>query len=380
MQIYLVGGAVRDLLLGLEVKDRDWVVVGATPEQMLDAGFKQVGRDFPVFLHPDSGEEYALARTERKSGKGYTGFEIFAGADVSLEEDLLRRDLTINAIAEDSEGALVDPYGGCRDLEQRILRHVSPAFGEDPLRVLRVARFAARFAGLGFHIAPETQDLMRELSAGDELAHLTPERVWQEFERALATASPLTFIAVLDAVGACAQLLPELCNLSTPEARQASERLATRRGSAEQQFALLLTMATREKPEQRAVADIEELCRRLKAPNRYRDLAVQLRRRHQALAEFESLAPGEQLALIKQLDLLRRPEQLTRLHLCVEALYPQQTCIAPTLGPLLERLNRLSPRQLMAEGFNGKALGEELERRQLAICAERMPDNQSSAD
>ena len=187
MKIYQVGGAVRDKLLGLGIKDRDWVVVGATPEAMLDLGFQQVGRDFPVFLHPHSKEEYALARTERKSGKGYTGFVVHASPDVTLEQDLLRRDLTINAIAMAEDGSLVDPYHGQADIEARLLRHVSPAFAEDPLRVLRVARFAARFHHLGFSVAPETLQLMQAITKAGELQHLVPERVWQEWHAALQT-------------------------------------------------------------------------------------------------------------------------------------------------------------------------------------------------
>ncbi|MGL4984715.1 MAG: multifunctional CCA tRNA nucleotidyl transferase/2'3'-cyclic phosphodiesterase/2'nucleotidase/phosphatase, partial [Plesiomonas sp.] len=178
MQVYLVGGAVRDQLLGLPIHERDWVVVGSTPEDMLAKGYQQVGKDFPVFLHPQSREEYALARTERKQGLGYTGFVCHAAPDVTLEQDLIRRDLTINAIAQHSDGTLIDPYNGQRDLTQRLLRHISPAFSEDPLRVLRIARFAARFADFGFQIAPETQQLMRTMVAAGELNHLTPERVW----------------------------------------------------------------------------------------------------------------------------------------------------------------------------------------------------------
>ncbi len=190
MKIYLVGGAVRDALLGLPVKDRDWVVVGSTPQEMLDAGYQQVGRDFPVFLHPQTHEEYALARTERKSGSGYTGFTCYAAPDVTLEDDLKRRDLTINALAQDDNGEIIDPYNGLGDLQNRLLRHVSPAFGEDPLRVLRVARFAARYAHLGFRIADETLTLMREMTHAGELEHLTPERVWKETESALTTRNP----------------------------------------------------------------------------------------------------------------------------------------------------------------------------------------------
>lgn len=191
MRTFLVGGAVRDELLGLAPGDRDFVVVGGSIEAMRDAGFRQVGRDFPVFLHPDTGEEYALARTERKSGSGYTGFVVHASPEVTLEEDLARRDFTLNAIARDeATGELVDPFGGVRDIEQRMLRHVGAAFVEDPLRVLRAARFMARFAPLGFRIAPETLELMRAMVAGGELASLTPERVWQELSRALRSESP----------------------------------------------------------------------------------------------------------------------------------------------------------------------------------------------
>jgi tRNA nucleotidyltransferase (CCA-adding enzyme) len=371
MQIYLVGGAVRDRLLGLPVKDRDWVVVGATPRQMLDAGFKPVGRDFPVFIHPDTGEEYALARTERKSGKGYTGFEFHASPEVTLEEDLRRRDLTINAMAEAADGQIIDPYGGRADLEQRLLRHVSPAFAEDPLRVLRVARFAARFAPLGFAVANDTLALMRQLSAGDELEHLSAERVWQEFERALATAAPLRFISLLEQVGAGATLLPELCRLPQ-QAHTASARLCAAAGSAEQQFALLLTLASAEQSDADAVNSIESLCARLRVPNRYRDLALQLRRWHRALIDFADVPAATRLQLIRQLDLLRRPERLALIRPCVAALYGADR-VAPELEPLLEQLNALQPRALMQQGFKGKALGEELERRQLALCAGRDP-------
>ena len=210
MQIYKVGGAVRDRLLGRAVSEIDWVVVGASAEQMLEQGYRPVGADFPVFLHPQSGEEYALARTERKSGRGYGGFTFFASPEVTLEEDLIRRDLTVNAMAEDDHGTLIDPYGGQRDLEARLLRHVSPAFAEDPLRVLRVARFAARYAPLGFSVAPETMTLMRELSESGELSALMPERSWKEISRALMEPRPDVFIQVLRDCGALRELLPEV--------------------------------------------------------------------------------------------------------------------------------------------------------------------------
>ncbi|MEX2332609.1 MAG: multifunctional CCA addition/repair protein, partial [Pseudohongiella sp.] len=210
---YLVGGAVRDALLGIDGSDRDWVVVGTTPDAMLRAGFTPVGKDFPVFLHPKTKEEYALARTERKSGTGYKGFTVYATPEVTLEEDLQRRDLTINAIAQDNEGNLVDPWGGVSDLQNRILRHVSPAFAEDPLRVLRVARFAARFAGQGFTIASETQALMQAMSASGELNDLVAERVWREFDKALQEDQAQVFIEILHSCGALATLLPEVDRL-----------------------------------------------------------------------------------------------------------------------------------------------------------------------
>ena len=210
MQIYLVGGAVRDALLDIAVYDRDWVVVGATRQQMLDDGYQQVGKDFPVFLHPDSKEEYALARTERKQGSGYHGFEVFAEPSVTLEDDLIRRDLTINAMAQAEDGTIIDPYGGQQDLQNRVLRHVSDAFSEDPLRVLRVARFAAKLAPFGFTLAQETKNLMTQMVASGELAELTPERVWQEVVKVLNSAEPSRFFEVLDEVGATEVLFPEL--------------------------------------------------------------------------------------------------------------------------------------------------------------------------
>ncbi|CAI8155453.1 CCA tRNA nucleotidyltransferase [Pseudidiomarina mangrovi] len=218
MEIYLVGGAVRDTLLGYPVHERDWVVVGASPEMMLNLGYRQVGKDFPVFLHPHNNEEYALARTERKNGRGYTGFSIDADANVTLEQDLQRRDLTINAIAQAHDGQLIDPYGGLADIAQRQLRHISPAFAEDPLRILRLARFAARFAIDGFTIAEQTLTLMRQLAAADELAELSCERVWKETERALATSSPVVYFETLISVAA---LTPWFAELQTGHAQPA---------------------------------------------------------------------------------------------------------------------------------------------------------------
>ncbi|MBL8250581.1 MAG: multifunctional CCA tRNA nucleotidyl transferase/2'3'-cyclic phosphodiesterase/2'nucleotidase/phosphatase, partial [Candidatus Competibacter sp.] len=213
MTIYLVGGAVRDELLGLPVKERDWVVVGATPEELLARGFQPVGKDFPVFLHPRTREEYALARTERKTAPGYYGFDIRAGSEVTLEDDLLRRDLTINAMARDGQGRLIDPYHGRRDLEARRLRHVSPAFAEDPVRILRLARFSARYAALGFQVAPETLALMRQMVASGEVDALVPERVWAETVRALGEIRPERFFETLRACGALARIFPEIDRL-----------------------------------------------------------------------------------------------------------------------------------------------------------------------
>src|SRR5580693_6148519 len=210
MQVYLVGGAVRDSLLGLPVKERDWVVVGSTRDELLRLKYREVGRDFPVFLHPESHEEYALARLERKVAPGYRGFAVEFGSEVTLEEDLARRDLTINAIAQAADGSFIDPYGGKGDLDSRTLRHVSEAFSEDPVRVLRVARFAARFAALGFRVAPETLELMRDMTAAGEVQALVPERVWQETERALGEAHPEVFFETLRACGALAVIFPEI--------------------------------------------------------------------------------------------------------------------------------------------------------------------------
>lgn len=376
MEIYLVGGAVRDRLLGLEVKDHDWVVVGATPDEMLARGFKPVGQDFPVFLHPDTGEEYALARTERKSGKGYTGFTFHASPDVTLEDDLVRRDLTINAIAQSEDGALHDPWGGRHDLEQRLLRHVSPAFVEDPLRVLRVARFYARFAHLGFTVAEETLALMRELSAGDELDHLTPERVWQECARALATRSPERFFRLLQQVEALGKVMPGCETLNCDRLQQLIARLPeTAPHRPEAIFALFVRVLTENHSDQDAQTALSDLCERLRTPNRFRDLALKTRLHADALSHFDQLSGEQRLALIKGLDLLRRPEQLPDLMAISQAIQPNQP---PTrlsrLEHLLNAIKAIDSRALMAEGFTGKALGEALARRQQQLCADYRED------
>jgi tRNA nucleotidyltransferase (CCA-adding enzyme) len=323
METYLVGGAVRDRLLGLEVRERDWVVVGATVEQMLALGYRQVGRDFPVFLHPETGDEVALARTERKSAPGYRGFVVHASPEVTLEEDLRRRDLTINAMAEAVDGTLIDPFGGAEDLRQGRLRHVSPAFVEDPVRVLRCARFAARFAHRGFHVSHATQQLMRTMVANGEVDALTPERVWAELERALDTSTPGRFFEVLHRCGALARVLPELEPLlgappqphagnDTPRALRALARAVELRASPEVRFAALVL------PLERA-APVETLCARLHAPHAYRDLGRLAASHHAAVRTADRLPAEALLELLERVDAYRRPERLADLVQAVRA-------------------------------------------------------------
>jgi tRNA nucleotidyltransferase (CCA-adding enzyme) len=301
MQVYLVGGAVRDQLLGLTepAPERDWVVVGATPEELQGAGYRAVGREFPVFLHPDTREEYALARLERKTGPGYRGFETRFSPDVTLEQDLQRRDLTINAMARAADGTLIDPYGGQRDLAQRLLRHVSPAFVEDPVRVLRVARFAARLRALGFTLAPETRDLMRLMVANGEINALVPERVWREMQRALGDADPAVFFEILQDCGALALLLPEL-NWDAA-ARQALQRAVRLGAEPSMRFAALLADTAPE--------NIKTLCERLRVPNDYRELALLTARLHRRIAAAATLDAAGVLDLLEAADAFRRPDR-----------------------------------------------------------------------
>ena len=341
---YLVGGAVRDALLGLEDSDRDWVVVGATPDAMRKAGFTPVGKDFPVFLHPDTKEEYALARTERKSGTGYKGFTIYAAPDVSLKEDLLRRDLTINAIARDADGNLVDPWGGINDLQNRVLRHVSPAFAEDPLRVLRIARFAARFADRGFSIASETQALIQTMSASGELEDLVAERVWREIAKALQTDHAQVFIEVLRDCGALATLLPEVDRLfGVPQPAQwhpeidtgihtlMSLRQACRLSSdLAVRFATLLhdvgkgLTPSKDWPqhiahEHKGVQLIAGICQRLRVPIECADLARLSSQYHTHCHQMRVLKPATVLKTLEGLDAFRRPQRLQKFLLVCEA-------------------------------------------------------------
>jgi tRNA nucleotidyltransferase (CCA-adding enzyme) len=345
MRIYLVGGAVRDELLGYPARERDWVVVGARPEELLAQGFKPVGKDFPVFLHPQSGEEYALARTERKTAPGYRGFETLFSPDVTLEQDLERRDLTINAIAKDPDsGALIDPFDGQRDLRDRTLRHVSPAFVEDPVRVLRVARFAARFASLGFTVAPATLDVMREIAARGELNALVSERVWQETQRALAMPAPARFFEVLREANALPAIFPELHALfGVPQPERwhpeidtgvhtlmVLEQAAKLSNDPVVRFAALThdlgkgTTPRAEWPrhvahEQRGVDLVNALCDRLRIPNAYRELAVLVSRYHLEAHRVAELRTATLLDLLERLDAFRRPERFEQWVLACEA-------------------------------------------------------------
>lgn len=345
MKTYLVGGAVRDTLLGLPVKEHDWVVVGATPEQLLAQGYQAVGRDFPVFLHPDTHEEYALARTERKTGAGYHGFVTQFAPEVTLEQDLQRRDLTINAIAQERDsGLLIDPYGGQADIEARVLRHVSSAFVEDPLRVLRVARFAARFAGLGFRVAPQTMTLLNEMVRQGELDTLTPERVWRETQLALNSDSPQVFLQVLRDCGALQIIFPELDALfGVPQPERWHPEIDTgvhvlmvlqqaARLSADPavRFAALLHdlgKGTTPKDilprhlghEARSIPLVKGLCERLRVPNDYRDLALVVAAQHGKLHAVFEMRNDTLLQFLEQLDVFRRPERFKQFLLACEA-------------------------------------------------------------
>jgi tRNA nucleotidyltransferase (CCA-adding enzyme) len=345
MKIYLVGGAVRDDLLGLPVRERDWVVVGARPEDLVAKGFKPVGKDFPVFLHPQTNEEYALARTERKTGPGYRGFETQFSPDVTLEQDLERRDLTVNAIARDPDsGVLTDPFGGEKDLRARVLRHVSGAFVEDPVRVLRAARFTARFAAQGFTVAPETMELMRAIAARGELDALVPERVWQETQRALEQPAPWRYFEVLREADALSVIFPEIAALfGVPQPERWHPEIdsgihtmmvlqqATRMSEDPVvRFAALThdlgkgTTPPEEWPrhiahEQRSAVLIEALCSRLRIPSAYRELAMLVGRYHLVCHKIQEVRETTLLDLLESLDAFRRPARFTQFVTACEA-------------------------------------------------------------
>ncbi len=400
MKIYLVGGAVRDRLLNQPIGDRDWVVVGTTPGHMQSLGYRAVGRDFPVFLHPDSNEEYALARTERKSGRGYRGFVVDADPSVTLEEDLQRRDFTINAIAcDEATGTLVDPYGGQQDINERVLRHVGPAFVEDPLRVLRAARFMARFAPLGFTVAEETLQLMREVAASGELDALVPERVWQELRRALTCRQPSAFLRTLHDAHALGPVLPELEALyGVPQRAEFHPEVDT---GAHQE--MVTDMAAQLAPgddlvgfaalthdlgkaltpadqlprhimhEQRGIDPLRALCARLKVPTEHQQLAEIVCREHLNVHRIDELRDSTVLDLLGRMDGFRRPERIARVALCCEADkrgrlgfegsdYPQ--------GTTLQRLHKaalgVQARDLDMRTLKGPAIGEALAKARIA--------------
>lgn len=400
MEIYLVGGAVRDQLLGRKVTDRDWVVVGSNAEEMVESGYRPIGSDFPVFLHPESQEEYALARTERKTGKGYHGFLFHADPDVTLEDDLRRRDLTINAIAQDSDGNLIDPFGGAADIEKKIFRHVSDAFMEDPVRILRVARFACRYHD--FSIAEETQQLMTEMVNNDEVSALVPERVWQELDKALGEEKPERFIEVLKDCGALAVILPEIdglfgvpqpekwhpeidTGLHTKLVVQQACKLST---SREVRFAGLvhdLGKATTPKDilpshhghEQRGAKIIKKLAARLRIPNDFRDLAVLTSKYHTHVHKAAELKASTVCKTLKATDAYRKPERFEHFLLACEAdargrtgledrHYPQ----ADYYRQAADAARKVDIEDLKADKLDGQKMAQEIERRRKAAVAQ----------
>ena len=392
MKIYLVGGAVRDKLLGLTPHEKDWVVVGATPQQMLDKGFKQVGKDFPVFLHPETHEEYALARTERKTAPGYKGFEFHADSDVTLEQDLQRRDLTINAIAEDVKGNIIDPYHGAKDIEQRILRHVSDAFNEDPVRILRVARFAARFASRGFAVDPATIALMQSMVESGEADALVAERVWKELETALATETPQQFFLTLKECGALNKLFPEIAQLfgvPQPEKHHPEidtgvhtmmvlEQCARLTNDTITRFAALThdlgkgTTPREEWPkhvdhEENSVPLINDLCDRYRIPNSYRDLAIHVARHHLHCHRALELRANTMLKLFKDVDAFRRADRFQQFLTACEAdskgrkgfedrAYPQ----AALLLQALQAANSVDKSEIANSGLTGENIAKRI--------------------
>ena len=344
MKTYLVGGAVRDEILGYPFKEKDWLVVGATVDDMIAAGYQQVGKDFPVFLHPDTKEEYALARTERKTAAGYKGFEVHTSPDVTLEDDLIRRDLTINAIAKDERGQYIDPYNGLADIKNKILRHVSGAFSEDPVRILRIARFMARYKHLGFSIADETIDLMKEMVSAGEVDALVPERVWQEMQKALSEKTPTAFITTLRDCGALKRILPELdCLFGIPQPIEhhpeidtgihtlmVLEQACLLSKAGDVRFAALMhdlgkgTTPESEWPghiahEARGADIVKKVCQRLRIPNEYCDLAERTARFHLHYHRALELKAATVVKTLEQLDAYRKPDRFEKFLLASEA-------------------------------------------------------------
>ncbi|MEX1267346.1 MAG: multifunctional CCA addition/repair protein [Woeseia sp.] len=402
MEVYLVGGAVRDELLGLPVKERDWCVTGATPEEMVALGYRPVGKDFPVFLHPDTAEEYALARTERKSGRGYHGFQFDTSANVTIEDDLERRDLTVNAMARDGDGALIDPFNGRADIEARQLRHVSDAFGEDPVRVLRAAKFAARFAGLGFNVAEETRLLMAAMVANGEVAELAPDRVWKETQAALLNNNPQVFFQVLRDCDALAVVFPEIdalfgipqpprwhpeidCGVHT---LMVVEQAAALSPELDVRFAALVHDLGKAKTpveklpahhghERRSVNLVRALSRRLPVPGAARDLALLVAEFHGHCHRALELKPETILKLLERCDAFRRPDRFARFLTACEAdargrtgledrAYPQSAYLAGAL----QAAAAVTADELVAAGLSGPDIGRGMQAKRLAIITD----------
>lgn len=406
LKIFLVGGAVRDKLLGLPCKERDWVVVGSTEQEMLSLGFQKVGKDFPVFIHPKSGEEYALARTERKTAKGYYGFKCDFSPHITLEQDLLRRDLTINAIAQDEHGNIIDPYGGQNDLQKRLLRHVSPAFIEDPIRILRVARFAAKFANFGFKIAEETIELTQLIVNNQELDNVTPERVWKEIEKALLTDHPEFFFVALRESNALAKIFPDLNKLwgiaqspkwhpeidtgvHTMLALQQAVKLSS---DPKVRFAVLChdlgKGATKQEllpkhygHEQRGVDLINNWCAKYKLPNDYKKLAVMVAKWHLHSHMALELTPKTILKLFLALDAFRQPKNLQDFLLACEAdatgrLGKENDIYisADFLSKIFSQIVQITAQEFIVRGIVGKKLGDEIRVAQLKLIKQLKKD------
>lgn len=358
MKTYLVGGAVRDKLLGLPVKERDWVVVGSTPKDMLKAGYKPVGKDFPVFLHPETKEEYALARTERKAGHGYTGFEFYADPNVTLEQDLQRRDLTINAMAEDENGNIIDPYQGQEDLHKGLLRHVSEAFTEDPLRVLRIARFNARFAGQGFHVAPETESLLKIVVKSGELLHLVPERIWAETQKALSENYPCEYFSVLHQCGALEVICPEFKNIFTDDIMQTLQHAVLLSDKITVRFASLCQFITPEAT--------EKLCQHLKTDNDTKKLSLAVSRWHTIYRLAQKNSAEKILELFNALDVWRNPPLFDDFLLACQANIniPQAKEINRFWYHALNQIQDIDTARL-AKQYQGKELGDAIAEKRL---------------
>lgn len=408
MQTYLVGGSVRDKLLGLPIKDRDWVVVGSNVDEMISLGFQPVGKDFPVFLHPKTHEEYALARTERKTGKGYKGFTVFADPEVTLEQDLLRRDLTINAIAETADGELIDPFDGQKDLKNKLLRHVSPAFVEDPVRVLRIARFAARF---NFSIADETKALIRQMVANDELRHLVPERVWQELSKALMANTPSRFFTSLRDSQALQAIFPEIDRLfGVPQtakwhpeidtgihvmmvidrAAQLSDDPAVRYAALCHDLGKGTTpeevLPSHHGHELRSVHLTQALSERFRIPNDITAVALKMAEFHSHMHRLFEMRPATILNMLESLDVFRRPERVTQFLLACEADYQGRKGYEDKVMPGKEKLlacyqaaKQVIAKPFVEKGLKGSAISEAIKQQRIveikAVCSDYKKTN-----